>query len=277
MMTSIKIPVMIQDNMRVALCQLRPLVGDVVRNTDTIVDIVVDTDADLLIFPELFLTDYSYDGECDMDTLDVCLDRILQATTMTERTVIVGGPYLSEGRLFNSAYIISDIIERYDKINLPGFGVFSEKDRFSEGDELVMTDICGFRIGVIICYDIFFPELVKMYAMNGADAVVCISASPTTSKISFERVFPARSVESTVYMLFVNNIGERDGMTFFGGSRCLSPSGDTLMEMGDEENISFVELDHDSVDIARRNRPTLKDTKERTVHIVHHIPYSREE
>ena len=103
--------------------------------------------------------------------------------------------------------------------------------------------------------------------MNGADAVICISASPTTSKIAFDRVLPARSVESTVYMLFVNNVGDREGMTFFGGSRCISPSGDTSVEVGDEETIMTVELDHESVCIARDNRPTLKDTKERTIRI----------
>ncbi len=248
--------------MKAALCQSRPYVGDMVRNTDTIVDRVANTDADLLIFPELFLTDYSYDGVIDTDVLDVCLDRILNITSITGRTVIVGGPYLDDGRTYNSAYIISDAVERYDKLNLPGFGVFSEKKRFSEGDHLTMVDICGFKVGVIICYDIFFPELVKMYAMNGADAVVCISASPTTSRIAFERVFPARSVESTVYMLFVNNIGERDGMMFFGGSRCLSPTGDVIMEMDNREMMSVVGLDHGSIIKARENRPTLKDTKE---------------
>ncbi len=256
--------------MKVALCQSRPYVGDMVKNTDMMVDMVANTDADLLVFPELFLTDYSYDGEIDVDTLDVCLDRIMHIASSTNRTVIVGGPYLDDGRTYNSAYVISDTIARYDKLNLPGFGVFSEKDRFSEGDHLTMVDVCGFKIGVIICYDIFFPELVKMYAMNGADAVVCISASPTTSRIAFERVFPARSVESTVYMLFVNNIGERNGMVFFGGSRCLSPAGDVMTEMDDKEAISIVELDHISVTKARENRPTLKDTKERVIRFEDH-------
>lgn len=251
--------------MKAALCQSRPYVGDIVGNTDAIVDAVANTDADLLIFPELFLTDYSYDGDIDADTLDVCLDRILRIASATDRTVIVGGPYVREDRTYNSAYIISHTIDRYDKLNLPGFGVFSEKDRFSEGDHLTMVDVCGFRVGVIVCYDIFFPELVKMYAMNGADAVVCISASPMTSRIAFERVFPARSVESTVYMIFVNNIGERDGMVFFGGSRCLSPAGDTLLEMDDDEDISIVELDRGTIARARENRPTLKDTKVRTI------------
>ncbi len=249
--------------MKVALCQSRPYVGDMVKNTDMMVDMVANTDADLLVFPELFLTDYSYEGEMDVDTLDVCLDRIMHIASSTNRTVIVGGPYLDGGRTYNSAYVISDTIARYDKLNLPGFGVFSEKDRFSEGDHLTMVDVCGFKMGVIICYDIFFPELVKMYAMNGADAVVCISASPTTSRIAFERVFPARSVESTVYML-------RNGMVFFGGSRCLSPTGDVMTEMDGREAISIVELDHISVTKARENRPTLKDTKERVIRFEDH-------
>ena len=161
----------------------------------------------------------------------------------------------------NAAYVISDRIRWYDKINLPNFGPFSERETFRSGSEPMMFDCCGFRIGVIVCYDIFFPELTKMYAMNGADAVVCISASPMTSKVPFERVIPARAVESTVYMLFVNNIGMRGKMEFFGKSRCLTPTGDISVMLDHDPAIRTAELTKDDIEFARTQRPTIADTK----------------
>lgn len=86
MMTSIKIPVMIQDDMKAALCQLKPYIDDIEKNTDIVVDTIVNTDADLIIFPEMFLTDYSFDGPYDVDLIGICLERILRATRMTKKS-----------------------------------------------------------------------------------------------------------------------------------------------------------------------------------------------
>ena len=126
---------------------------------------------------------------------------------------------------------------------------------------LYMFEKDGFTFGVMVCYDIFFPELTKMYAMNGADAVICISASPVTSKVPFERVIPARAVESTVYMLFVNNIGMRGKMEFFGKSRCLTPTGDISVILDHDPAVRTVELNKDEIQFARTQRPTLEDTR----------------
>lgn len=247
--------------MKVALCQLRTSPGDIVKNTDTVLRTVSENEADLYVFPEMFLTDYMFRDFDDVrDSLGICLRKILDATSQKGCTVVVGGPRFSDGKVFNSAYVISDRVRRYDKINLPNFGPFSERSAFANGGEPLSFDACGFRFGVIVCYDIFFPELTKHYAMDGADAVICISASPSTSRTAFERVFPARSVESTVYMIFVNNVGTKDGMTFFGGSRCLSPAGDLIAQSEGGEEVSVVELSHEAIADARAKRPTLADT-----------------
>ena len=248
--------------MKAALCQLLSEPGAVERNTDLVIGALNSEDADLFIFPEMFLTDYSFkDFDSVRDKVSESLDRILEVTKRKGCTAVVGGPRYADGGVMNAAYIISDRISWYDKINLPNFGVFSERSLFRNGSEPKMFECGGFRFGVIVCYDIFFPELTKMYAMNGADAVVCISASPMTSRVAFERVVPARSVESTVYMLFVNNIGMRGKMEFFGKSRCLTPTGDISVIMDHDAGIRTVELSKDDIEFARMQRPTIADTK----------------
>ena len=248
--------------MKVALCQLLSEPGAVEKNTDLVIDALNSEDADLFIFPEMFLTDYSFkDFSSVKDEISEALERILEVTRKKGCTAVVGGPRYTEDGVMNAAYIISDKISWYDKINLPNFGVFSERSLFMNGSEPKMFECGGFRFGVIVCYDIFFPELTKMYAMNGADAVICISASPTTSKVPFERVIPARAVESTVYMLFVNNIGMRGKMEFFGKSRCLTPTGDVSIILDHDPAIRSVELTKEDIEFARIQRPTIADTR----------------
>ena len=248
--------------MKAALCQLLSEPGAVEKNTDLVIDALNSEDADLFIFPEMFLTDYSFrDFGSVKDDVERSLEIILEMTREKGCTAVIGGPRYTEDGVMNAAYIISDKITWYDKINLPNFGVFSERSLFRNGSEPKMFECGGFRFGAIICYDIFFPELTKMYAMNGADAVVCISASPMTSRVAFERVIPARSVESTVYMLFVNNIGKRGKMEFFGKSRCLTPTGDISVILDHDESIRVAELTRDDIEFARTQRPTIADTK----------------
>ena len=248
--------------MKAALCQLLSIPGSVNINTRMIIDALNSEDADLFIFPEMFLTDYSFrDLDSVKGDVEESLVDILEVTRKKGCTAVVGGPRYTGDGIMNTAYIISDRIDWYDKINLPKFGPFSERSTFKEGDRPKMFECNGFTFGVIVCYDIFFPELTKLYAMNGADAVICISASPTTSKVAFERVIPARSVESTVYMLFVNNIGMRGKMEFFGKSRCLTPTGDISVILDHESAVRCVELSKDDVAFARIQRPTLEDTR----------------
>ena len=248
--------------MKVALCQLLSQPGSVKENTKKVIEALDSEDAELFVFSEMFLTDYSFVDCSDVkDEIRKSLDIILDATSKKGCTAIVGGPRYTDEGIMNTAYIISDRIEWYDKINLPNFGPFSERSRFIGGSEPKMFSCGGFTFGVIVCYDIFFPELTKMYAMNGADAVVCISASPTTSKTAFERVIPARSVESTVYMLFVNNIGMRGKMEFFGKSRCLTPTGDISTILDHGPSVRVTELSKEEIEYARAQRPTLADTK----------------
>ena len=248
--------------MKVALCQLLSEPGSVERNAKLVIDALNSENADLFIFPEMFLTDYSFkDFDSVKEKVSEALNVILEVTKKKGCTAVVGGPRYVDDGVMNTAYILSDKVTWYDKINLPNFGVFSERSIFRNGSEPKIFECKGFRFGVIVCYDIFFPELTKMYAMNGADAVVCISASPMTSRVAFERVIPARSVESTVYMLFVNNIGMRGKMEFFGKSRCLTPTGDISVIMDHDSGIRTVELTKDDIEFARSQRPTIADTK----------------
>jgi len=121
-------------------------------------------------------------------------------------------------------------------------------------------DVEGHRIGVVICYDLFFPQLSMDYAMDGAEAIICISASPFTSREYFEKLLPARAIETTAYVAYQNQVGTQLNEVFFGGGEARGPKGELLAKNRYfEEGLSTFELSADVVAAARRGRPTVRD------------------
>lgn len=250
--------------MRVSLVQTlsSPSEGD---NIPIIERAVADAQGDLVIFPELFLTGYTTAPELK-DTVAVGFERwredLLRISCESGKWLMVGAPYPDGDSLKNVLWTVSpDGGEKiYEKLHLAEFGEFEEGSAFVPGNSGMMVDIDGFRFGLTICYDMFFPELYRRYALMGADVLVCSSASPMRSRGPFDKVLPARAVENTCYVLFVNNVGEQGKFEFFGGSRAISPIGHVTAECEDSQHcILEVEIDRKELERARKGRPTLRD------------------
>ena len=149
-------------------------------------------------------------------------------------------------------------VQRYDKVNLATFGPFEEGLYFSAGTARRTMDVEGHRIGVVICYDLFFPQLSMDYALGGAEAIVCISASPFTSREYFETLLPARAIETTAYVAYQNQVGTQLNEVFFGGGEARGPRGELLAKNRYfEEDLNTFELTSEIVASARRGgRPS---------------------
>jgi predicted amidohydrolase len=118
------------------------------------------------------------------------------------------------------------------------------------------------RIGLLICYDAFFPELAKAYALQGADLLAIISASPATSKPFFDRILPARAIENALPVLYANLVGAELNIVFQGGTQAIGPRGEDLGKAADfVESVVLAEVDLRDLKIARTFRPTLRDTR----------------
>ncbi len=252
--------------MRLALCQRTPIPNDVEGNLNLMIDDIAANDADMYIFPELFLTGYFFDRDEVHDRIGHALDVLGSISKEKGITIVFGAPEFQGDRTYNCAYAIkSGNVIAYRKIHLPNFPPFDEKERFTPGLGPIVFESHGFRFGLSICYDIFFPELIKSCSKYGmADVNICISASPVTSRTAFERVLPARAVENTTYVAYVNNVGPMGGLEFFGGSRLLAPNGDCVATL-DEPGKSVLELDRNSIENARKMRPVLEDTVFETI------------
>src|SRR5207245_4375710 len=108
------------------------------------------------------------------------------------------------------------------------------------------------RIGLLICYDTFFPELAKAYALAGAELLAIISASPATSKPFFDKILPARAIENALPILYANLVGTELTIVFQGGTQAIGPRAEDLGRGKDfEEDVVIADVDLGHLLVAR--------------------------
>lgn len=226
--------------------------------------------ADLVIFPELSLTGYVLHDQI-YELAEVIpgpsTKRIEELAKKTGIHIIFGMPELSEkskATIFNTAVLIgpTGLIGKFRKMYLPTHSVFEERRYFRAGYQTaVFTTDIG-KIGLFICYDIFFPEVCRLTRLKGAELIICISASPAVRRGYFEILTTARALENTAFLAYVNLTGIEDGLQFWGGSRLVSPTGDLLaVAKYDEEDLVICDVDYSDMRSAETFIPTLRDLR----------------
>lgn len=244
---------------RVALCQLMPVVGDVESNKEKVISCLRSTDADVFILPELFLTGYGANYAPLREEVVSAISEISATCREADRAVAIGSPrYTDEGIMNSLAFLSPDGDTWYDKAHLARFGVYAENG-FSEGNGPAIGHYHGMGFGMCVCYDIFFPEILHGCSLNGASVNICVAASAVQSKPFLDRVISARALENVTYLAYVNNVGPLNGLEMHGCSRGLDPFGEAMTECGTSENISVFVADTEELERARGIRRHLSD------------------
>jgi len=252
------------------LAQTSPRLGNKERNLKQISEQATKArkkNVDLLIFPELHLTGYTMRDEVShlAESIPGPSTRNVERVAKEHGVhIIFGMPEESEveGVIHNTAVFVGPkgLIGRYRKIHLPTHSVFEERRYYRPGQEapVFKTDIG--TIGLNICYDLYFPELTRLQALQGAQLVVCISASPGLRRRFFEGFCLSRAMENAVYLAYVNRVGIEEGLQFWGGSRVIAPNGSVLAQCKyDVEEFQICKVDLNEVSRARAFIPTIKD------------------
>ncbi|MGF3521935.1 MAG: carbon-nitrogen hydrolase family protein [Candidatus Bathyarchaeia archaeon] len=226
--------------------------------------------ADIAIFPELSLTGYVTRDqlyELSETIPGPTTQKIEEFTRKTGLHIIFGMPELSEktkATLYNTAVLVGPegFIGKYRKMYLPTHSVFEEKRYFRAGYEAATFDTTIGKIGLCICYDLFFPEVTRLTRLKGAQLIVAISASPAVRRNYFEIITAARALENTAFLAYVNLAGVQEGLQFWGGSRLISPTGDVIAKAKyDEEDFVICEVDYTDLRGAEAFIPTLRDLR----------------
>jgi predicted amidohydrolase len=262
-----------KDKIKVALAQIsskRENKGVNFQKIEKLTKKAKEQGADLAIFPEMSLTGYVVHDQFYELAESVPGPTVGKAEALAKRTgmhIIFGMPELSEktkATVFNTAVFVGPkgFIGKYRKMYLPTHSVFEEKRYFRPGYQpaAFQTDIGN--IGLCICYDIFFPEVIRLARLKGAQLIACISASPAVRRSYFETLTCARAIENTAFVAYVNLAGIQDGLQFWGGSRLVNPNGDVLAKAKyDEEDFVTCEVDYSDLKTAETFIPTLRDLR----------------
>jgi predicted amidohydrolase len=262
-----------KDKIKLALAQISSKREDKEANLEKIEKLTYkakEHGADLAIFPELCLSGYVVRDqfyELAETIPGPTVEKVEALAKQTGLHIIFGMPELSEktqATVFNTAVFIGPkgLIGKYRKMYLPTHSVFEEKRYFRPGYETATFQTEVGNIGLCICYDIFFPEVLRLIRLKGAQLIVCISASPAVRRSYFETFACARALENTAYLAYVNLAGVQDGLQFWGGSRLVSPNGDVLAKAKyDEEDFVECEVDYSELRTAETFIPTLRDLR----------------
>jgi predicted amidohydrolase len=226
--------------------------------------------ASIIIFPEMSLTGYTTRDltyELAEQIPGPSTEKIKKIARKENLYIIYGTPEHSEkGKaiLYNTAVLIGPegYVGKYRKMYLPTHSVFEEKRYFRPGYQTPVFKTSLGKIGIIICYDIFFPETTRALRLQGAKFIICISASPAVRKKFFEILTAARAIENTSFLAYVNLVGIEDGLQFWGGSRLISPSGHIITQAKyDEEDITFGKVNYEDLRPIEAFVPTLRDLR----------------
>jgi predicted amidohydrolase len=258
---------------KIALAQIECKRADKTENLRRIEQTAVKArkqGAELIVFPELSLTGYVVRDEIYELAEPIpgpATETVEKIAQKTKTYIVFGMPELSrkaQATIHNTAVLVGPegLVGKYQKMYLPTHSVFEEKRYFRPGYQAAALDTKLGKIGLIICYDIFFPEVSRLTRLEGAQLIVCISASPATRRTFFETLTVARAMENTAFLAYVNLVGIEDGLQFWGGSRLIGPNGRILAKARyDEEDMVMGTIDYADIRPVETFVPTLRDLR----------------
>lgn len=243
----------------VSLCQIRPVPGDADANAETMARMLGSDGSDALVFPECFLEGYG--AEPNGAATERCIGMLRETCRDSDSALAFGAALRRGGRTYNSLVFLSPDeggCAVYDKTHLARFGIYSE-DGFAAGGGPAIGTFRGIGFGLSVCYDIYFPEVLRACALRGASVNICASAAAVPSEPFFEKILPARALENVSYLAFVNNCGRTAGLEMAGGSRAMDPLGAEIVRCGRGEEVQRFVFDSDALAEARCTRRHLDD------------------
>ncbi len=227
--------------LRLALVQADLTVGDIGGNVDLLARRLTDAaaaGADLALAPELAISGYPPEDLLFRPAfLDACRRGAQELARRVTVPTLVGCPWLDGDRVRNAALLLRDgrIAARYDKRQLPNYGVFDEERTFAAGDADLGVDLAGALCAVTICEDIWVPESPSStVARRGATVILNLSASPfeVGKGAAREEMLRTRARDGMAFIAYCNLVGGQDELVFDGRSVVIGPDGEVLARAG---------------------------------------------
>ncbi|MGQ9719191.1 MAG: nitrilase-related carbon-nitrogen hydrolase [Nitrososphaerales archaeon] len=234
-----------KSRIRIGFAQTNPLFGKKEENVEEVIDISRRVESDIMVFPELFNTGYAFTSREEARFLaeevpnGYTTMKLIEYSIEAGNTIVAGLAERYGDKVFNSAVVVSkgQFVGKYRKIHL----FYKEKLWFSPGDEGFKVFNLGlFRLGVMICFDWFFPESARILALEGADII----AHPSNLVLPglCQKAMLIRSLENKVFTITANRTGSEtrggDKFEYTGKSQITSPSMEVLSSANKDEVVA---------------------------------------
>ena len=261
--------------MRVAVYQCEPGPTDVAANLERLAGVARDAaaqGAELLVCPEMFLTGYNI-GAANARRLAEMRDgfsaqRIAEIARENRLAVLYGYPERAaedgapEVAVFNAVQLVSAdgrSLANYRKTHL--FGELDRSMFSASAAEQSLVDLNGWCLGMLICYDIEFPENARRLAVAGADLILAPTANMIPYDVVATTIVPARAFENQVYVAYANYCGSEGEIHYCGLSCVASPDGTDAARAGPSESLIVADLDRESLAASRSINTYLADRR----------------
>jgi predicted amidohydrolase len=243
---------------------------DAAENRGALADIAgrLEPDTGLVLLPEAYMRDFGApdtDLAATAEPLDGPFVQRLTGLAAERDTTVVAGMFEASddpGRPFNTLVVVDrdGLRASYRKIHLYDSFGYRESDRLLAGPvEPVLLDIGGFRVGLMTCYDLRFPELARELVSRGAELLVVPAAWVAGPlKVDHWRTLArARAIENTVFVAAAGQPGPR----YTGHSLVVGPAGELVAEVGDGDHVLTATVDRAALEEARATNPSLANRR----------------
>ena len=245
--------------------------GDVEQNAKSALDGIreaAEDGAELIVLPEMWPTSFVREASDSLIEASLAAEDRVTALSKDLGIVVVGGGIERDGdQLFNRARIIDrgEVLGSYRKIHL--FSPNAEHRHLTPGADPLIADTSLGRVGVLICYDIRFPELVRYHFYQGAELLAVPSQWPEARSEHWRVLLKARAIENELFVAGCNRTGVEESMKnddhlhFPGDSRIVDPMGEAIGAGTGEDGPICAEVELRKVQSMRRILPIHRDRR----------------
>lgn len=229
--------------MKISVAQIEAQLGAVEENLDRIqrfAKAACEDSCDVLVFPEMSDTGY------EMEAILASASSWDEAPFLTVQSLVRElGIYLlcglserSGDDIYNSIAVFNpqgELLAKHRKTHLFSAAPVYEDRYLSPGDQLSLVEVGGLKCGVIVCYELRFPEITRLLMLSGAEVIFVPSAFPFPRENHWRILTASRAIENQAYVVAANRVGTNGPLTFCGLSQILDPDGSVLASAGTEE------------------------------------------
>jgi len=220
----------------------------------------ISGDKHVVILPEMFSTGFSMEAETLAEPMDGHSVKWMVEMAKKHRCILTGSLIIEEaGKYYNRMLWVQPDgnIGFYDKRHL--FAYAHEDKHYSKGEKRLIVQVNGWRINIIVCYDLRFPVWARNQG-NEYDVLLCVANWPETRSLAWRTLLQARAIENQCYVAGVNRVGkDGKGFSYTGESSVFGPLGEKIWQGTGEVACHTVTLEYNALTKVRNSFPFLND------------------